>query len=275
MTLIQTYVRQITLRGKPASPPEHLTADCGASHLFPNDALLLVGHGSERYPDAGAVMRRHAERLREANRFAQVEVALLHGAPSVDDALARVGAGALRVVPFFMEDGYFSRVALSAALRGHPARFCPPVGVHDGMTRLIERRALAACVGLGIPSRTTAVLVVGHGSSRAPGRTLALHRHASRLAATELFACVEAACLEEVPFAADALHGLRAHPVVVVGYFANEGGHIRNDVPALVTAEQAARGEAGFGVRFFGSVTDDPAMTGIILDQAAGDPRGE
>jgi sirohydrochlorin cobaltochelatase len=239
------------------------------SHLSANDALLLIGHGSARYPDAGRAMLRHAVTLREAGRFARVEVALLNGAPSVGQALERIGAGAVRVVPFFMEDGYFSRVAVPRSLGDRPALFCPPVGVHDGMAGLIERQAVAACDSLGIASHGAAVLVVGHGSSTQPGRALALHRHAARVAATELFARVEAACLEEAPFVADALAGLRAHPVVVIGFFANHGGHLRDDVPGLIAAEQAARG-AGKTVLFHGCVADDPMMVQIILDQVGG-----
>lgn len=240
-----------------------------------SDALLLVGHGSVRYPDAGAAMCQHAERLRETGRFAKVEIALLNGAPPVQDALVRIGTGVIRVVPFFMEDGYFSRVAVPRALGDRRVTTCPPVGVHDGMAGLIERHALAACDSLGVPSHAVAVLVVGHGSSGSPGRALALHRHASRVAATALFARVEAACLEETPFVADALLGLRAHPVVIIGFFANHGGHVRDDVPAIVAAEQTARGKAGHAVRFNGIVTDDPMMVQIIMDQAISDRGGE
>jgi sirohydrochlorin ferrochelatase len=68
---------------------------------------------------------------------------------------------------------------------------------------------------------------------------------------------------------AEALRGLRAHPVVVIGFFAGDGGHVRDDVPALLAAELAMRGSGGLPVVFHGSVTDDPAMTQIILDQAA------
>ena len=78
----------------------------------------------------------------------------------------------------------------------------------------------------------------------------------------------KAACLEEAPFVADALHGLRAHPVVVIGFFANQGGHVRDDMPALIAAEQAGRGDAGLPVQFDGSAIDDPAIVLIILAQA-------
>jgi len=239
--------------------------------------LLLIGHGSARYPDAGEPIRRHAESLLVAGRFARVDFALLNGAPTVADALGRIAAPTIRVVPFFMEDGYFTRVAMPQATASAGSRIilCPPAGVHHAMAGVIERQALAACADLDVPPRTVAVVVAGHGSSSAPGRALALHRHTSRVAATELFARVEAACLEEAPFVADTLAMLRGHPVVVIGFFANLGGHVRDDIQTLIAAEQAARGTSGREVRFHGCVAADPAMTQIILDQAASGPRGE
>jgi sirohydrochlorin cobaltochelatase len=236
-----------------------------------------MGHGSERYPDAASAMRRHADVLRARGQFGQVEFAVLHGAPTVADALGRISAATIRVVPFFMEDGYFSRVAVPQAIAGVSTGagvtasggprivMCPPIGAHDGMAGVIERQALGLCAGSGIASCQAAVLLVGHGSAKSPGRTLALHRHSSRVAATELFAWVEAACLEEAPFVAEALHGLRAHPVVVIGFFANHGGHVRDDLPALIAAEQANTGRP---LHFHACVADDPAVTEIILDQA-------
>jgi sirohydrochlorin cobaltochelatase len=267
--------------------------------LSANETLLLIGHGSVRYPDAGDILRRQVDRLRPNKLFAHIDMGLLNGSPTVSEALSAIGSPIIRVVPFFMEDGYFNRVAIPRAIgaampeneiveiswdstatapieRLDRQRILlrPPVGTHDGMAGIIERQALAGCTQLDVASRTTAVVVVGHGSSTAPGRALALHRHAARVASTGLFARVEAACLEEAPFVADTLSMLRAHPVVVIGFFANLGGHVRDDVPALTAAERAARGATGRAVLFHGSVTDDPAMTQIILDQALGDPEG-
>jgi sirohydrochlorin cobaltochelatase len=297
--------------GQTGNAPDHSTARRGVPHLSVNDALLLIGHGSVRYPDAGSALQRHANTLRLANRYARVEVALLNGTPSVSEALACINTPTIRVVPFFMEVGYFTRVAVPRAIQtvmagaGSPSTplpesalpdagagpapttqrsnpvppsrilMRPPVGIHDGMAALIERQALAACVAEATPFRDAAVLIVGHGSSSSPGQALALHRHAARLAATELFARVEAACLEEPPFVADALSALRAHPVAVIGFFANHGGHVRDDVPALIAAEQAMRGPLGHAARFHGCVADDPMMVQIIMDQAASDPEGE
>jgi sirohydrochlorin ferrochelatase len=183
----------------------------------------------------------------------------------------------IRVVPFFMEDGYFTRVAIPRVLEADQRiRLCPPVGTHDGISRIVMAQAQLACASSGLVCGETVVLLVGHGSASAPGRALALHRHAATVAAARLFAKSEAACLEEPPLLADALRGLRAHPVIVLGFFAGAGMHVRDDVPAAIAAEQGDRGPGGHPVRFHGCVTDDPAMAQIILDQAgASDFRRE
>jgi sirohydrochlorin cobaltochelatase len=240
------------------------------------DALLLIGHGSPRYPDAADAMRRLAATLGEGGDFAQVEAAVLNGSPSVAEAQARIAAPVVRVVPFFMEQGYFSQVAVLLAVQaGTRIVLCPPIGVHDGMAGIIERRALRACADLGFLPHETAVVVVGHGSASAPGRNLALHRHTARVASTTLFARVEAACLEEAPFVADTLASLRGHKVVVIGFFANHGGHVRDDVPALIATDRQDRERAGRerGVQFVGCVVEDAAMAAIIMDQASGAGR--
>ena len=82
-----------------------------------SDALLLVAHGSDRYADAARGLEAHAAALRARARFTEVAVGVLSGTPAAADALARLTAEAVHVVPFFMEDGYFTRTAIPAALR--------------------------------------------------------------------------------------------------------------------------------------------------------------
>jgi sirohydrochlorin ferrochelatase len=232
---------------------------------------LLIGHGSTRYPDAAAAMRLHAQTLKM--RGWCVEIAMLNGQPTVADALVRLGSASVRAVPFFMEDGYFSKVAIPRAVEAvapGAVRYAEPVGVHDAMASIMVRQALAGCAALGVAPGSAAVVAIGHGSASSPGRTLALHRHCSRVADTGAFAAVRAACLEEAPFAGGVLAALRPYPVVVTGYFANRASHVLEDVPALLAAERAARGAAGPPVRFQGCVADDPAMADIILEQVAG-----
>jgi sirohydrochlorin ferrochelatase len=236
---------------------------------FCQDALLLAGHGSSHYTDAGRLLHRHAEALRTGGHFAEVAVGLLRGAPGMGEALASLCAPVIHVVPCFMEAGYFTRVAVPAALRGHRLRdgqllhVCPPVGAHAGLARLIEGRALRAC---GVDPSSLSLVLAGHGSARAPGRFTLLHRHRTTLAAMQRFGQVRVSFLEEPPLLADVLAALRTSPTAVLGLFAGEGGHVRDDLPGLVAAEQACRGTGCPPLWDLGTIADDPALPSIILD---------
>lgn len=221
-------------------------------------ALLLIGHGSIRYPDAGSVPRVHAEALCSPDLL--VAVGLLNGSPSVADGLAALGTGSVHVVPFFMDDGYFARVAVPRALGidpgadgGHQSDLVlhKPIGVHPGLPDLIARRAPAG----------VALLLVGHGSSRDPGRRMAAHDHADALRAMGRFPIVETAFLEEPPFVPDALARIGDRPVAVMGLFANAGTHTRDDLPHLLTMPGRRHAPLALGI-----IGDDPGLRPLIRD---------
>jgi sirohydrochlorin ferrochelatase len=233
------------------------------------EALLLIGHGAARFADAGRILHAHADTLRDAGHFAEVAVGWLNDAPAAADALAGMSARVVHVVPFFMEQGWFVREAIPAALGAsdrHVLRYHPPVGVHPRMAELAAARVVDAC---GADATRVSVLLVGHGSARAPGRRMALHRHADVLAADARLAGARAVFLAEPPFVADALAEWRQEAVAVVGFFAGEGGHAQDELPRALAAERALRGDAGAPVLDLGLVADDPAMPDIILAQAA------
>jgi sirohydrochlorin cobaltochelatase len=234
------------------------------------DAILLIAHGSTTYPLAARPTEAQLARLAATDPARPVALGLLNGTPTVAQALAALQVPRIRAVPFFMDDGWFTRVAIPSAVGGDPrVVLCPPIGVHPGMAGLIVDRVHHGCAERGLDPAATAVLIVGHGSARAPGRTMVLHRHAEVVTAAHAFATVRAAYLEEPPLLADALAALRQWPVAVVGFFAGNGGHVRIDLPAAVQYEETARGPGAPAVHNFGAVVESPALTQIILDQAA------
>jgi sirohydrochlorin cobaltochelatase len=231
-------------------------------------ALLLVGHGSSHYQEAGRVLHAHAAALQAGGHFAETAVGLLRGTPSVTDALAALTARVVHVVPFFMEDGFFTRVAVPDALAQAERRsnqtwlVCPPVGTHDGLAALIAERVRRHCPDPAVWS----VLLVGHGSTRAPGRRMALHRHQARLAATGQFARVRLAFLEEPPLLPDVLAELRGSHTAVIGFFAGEGRHVRDDLPRCMGAARASRDAQAPPLLDLGLISDEPGMRRIILE---------
>jgi sirohydrochlorin cobaltochelatase len=218
--------------------------------------LLLIAHGSARYADAGEAVLDHAATIRAQRRFAAVSVGFLSGRPSVAEAIEELDCESVSVVPFFMEDGYFTQVAVPQALGGrNEFRLCPPVGSHPGLTDLIRTRIDQLMAG----HQPDDIVLIGHGSARSPGRRLALHDHAERLGARVAF-------LEEPPSIADALAAARGPTVAIIGVFAGAGGHVRDDLPAAV---KDGRRRLCPGLVDLGSIGDDPGMVSLILDRAA------
>jgi sirohydrochlorin cobaltochelatase len=250
-----------------------LQTQLGGWWLLTKSALLLIGHGSKQYPDAGKTLLRHASALHEQGH--PVASGFLNGTPTITEAFQALRsnpsprtANPVHVVPFFMEDGYFTQTAIPRALPDAPIDLCPPIGLHAMMPDLLEQQAIRAAVSHGLDPAGTAVLVIGHGSATNPGQPLTLHRHTAALAARKRFVHTAHACLEEPPFVPDVLRAIRSLPVIVIGYFANHGGHVRHDVPTLLDAERQERGPQGHGIYAAGNVTEHPAMPRIILDQA-------
>lgn len=233
-----------------------------------DEALLLVAHGSARFPDAGRTVQVHAQALQPF--FAEVAVGLLNGRPPAAEALASLRAPVVTIVPFFMEAGWFTQVAVPRALglagplterEGRTLRYVAPLGTHPDMAGVIEARVRR------IAGAVSAVVAVGHGSARAPGRFTALHGHVARLARAGRFDSIEAAFLEEPPFAADAMARRRDGSLAVVGFFAGEGGHVREDLPELIGAECAMREQPLIDC---GTIAEEPDIARIILELIGG-----
>ncbi len=240
--------------------------------MFARDALLLIGHGSDRIPDAARPLLAHAEVVRESGRFGEVKVGMLFGEPNIASILATLTAPLVHVVPFFLNDGYFTRIVIPGLLlpfvsASRVVRFCPPVGSHDGIATLVESRLLRHCETFGTDPKSLSVLLVGHGSAQSPGRARTLLRHAATLEAGGRFGWIRVAYLEESPFVSEALASTRGYVVAVIACLANEGTHATNDLPCLIAAERDERGTHWPPVHDLGSIGADEAMPQLIMDQ--------
>lgn len=240
--------------------------------MFSQDALLLVGHGSSTVPDAARPLMAHAEVIRASGRFAQVAVGLLRGQPDAASALDSLTAPIVHVVPFFLEDGYFTRITIPDLLLprvtgSRVLRFCRPVGTNEGIVTLLDARLRRHCEMFGIAPKSLSVLLAGHGSSKNPGRARFLRQHATRLEALGRYGWVRIAHLEEPPLISETLASTRGHIVGVLGYLANDGVHASQDLPALIAAERGARGANWPPVHDLGAIGGDAVMPDLIMRQ--------
>lgn len=240
--------------------------------VFTQDALLLIGHGSTTLPDAARPLLSHAAIIRASGDFAEVAVGMLLGEPSAATVFDGLTAPVVHVVPFFLEDGYFTRIAIPELLlprvpASRVVRFCPPAGANEGIASLLEKRLLRHCELFGTNPKSLSVLLVGHGSGRNPGRARLLRHHANMLETKGRFGWVRIAHLEEPPFVPGTLASARGHVVAIIGYLANEGTHATVDVPAFIAAERAQRGTHWPPVHDLGSIGGDAEMPRLIMEQ--------
>ncbi|MGC2856601.1 CbiX/SirB N-terminal domain-containing protein [Novispirillum sp. DQ9] len=264
-----------------AEQARRLPADAAST---PNTALLLVGHGSSRAPQARDATDRLAEAVRKSGRFAEVRTAFLKQSPSIAEALATVTAPAVTVVPNFAAEGYFTRSVIPAALAeagfAGSLRQTRAVGAHPRMEDIIRRRAVEALRRSGAATDAVALLLIGHGSSRPGGASAAALALAERLRKGCGCAGVHACFLEEAPFVADWPALTPAPVVIALPLLVAEGLHGSQDLPPLfglhpaaVTAPDAppllgplhAHGRTVWYWRGIGS---DPDVVSVILSIA-------
>jgi sirohydrochlorin cobaltochelatase len=240
--------------------------------VFTHDALLLIGHGSTVLPGAARPLLAHAEVIRASQRFREVAVCMMLGEPEAASVVRALTSQVVHVVPFFLEDGYFTRIAIPDLLlpfgsASRVIRFCPHIGSHGGIAEVIEDRLLRHCAMFGIDPKSLSVLLIGHGSERNPGRARSLRRHVAALETNGRFGWVRIAYLEEAPSVADALSSARVHVVATVGYLANDGVHATQDLPGLIAAERDQRSTHWPPIHDLGSIGSDEAMPRLIMDQ--------
>lgn len=222
-------------------------------------ALVLCAHGARGVAGAAA---RHAGVLRRQGLFATVEACALFGTPRLETVLAGMPPGPLTVLPFMMAEGYTLLVLEERLRASRPgARLAPALGAHEGVADLLVARALKGLAAHGREPAETALLLVGHGTTRHPDSALTAKRHAAAILDLGLFAEVGVAFLDEAPSVAEAAARFEAPFIAAVGFLTDAGQHGASDVARLL----AETGRAGV---YFGPIGPDPALLPLIVEAA-------
>ena len=220
--------------------------------------LLLCAHGARGVAGAAA---RHAEAIGRQGLFRTVEACALYGEPRLEAVLGGIDQGPVTVLPFMMAEGYtLEKLAGRLASCRPDARLLPALGGRAAMADLLVRRALKGLLAHGRPAAETALLLVGHGTTRHRASARTALRHAAVIRECQLFAEVAVAFLDEAPTVAEAVAGLAAPFIAAVGFLTDAGTHGAGDVARRLA-------ETGRDGVYFGPIGPDPAMVPLILEQ--------
>ncbi len=225
-------------------------------------SVLLIGHGSSVYTSAAGCLAQHASALRKRKVFANVQHATLNGGPNPVDVLSNIGdADRILILPYFMTDGYLSRLATTSRLGIHEKDpriiVCPPIGLSSELVSLTAKVAEEIREANAWLENDWDVLLVAHGSSKDPAsRRWAdqiTHNLIGRTSATDITTCF----IEETPFVHDVAQSLM-RPTAVMGLFAAPGGHALDDVPEALN-------DVSVPVQYSGAIGNDVRMANVIM----------
>ena len=213
-------------------------------------AVLIVAHGQPSDPGpAEAALALLASAVAAHLPGWAVGSATLAEAGALVAEVARLGPG-MTVFPMFMAGGWFTRVHLPGQLAKAGAegwRMLEPFGCLEAV------QALA--VDVVIESGAGEAIIAAHGSFKSPVPAAIAGRVAGMVAARGL----RAACgfIDQEP----QLSGLAGFGAgaVCLPYFAAEGGHVTDDIPAALA-------EAGFQGRLLPALGLHPRVPGIIAE---------
>lgn len=230
-----------------------------------HSSLLLVAHGSSRFPDSAADLMRLAERIRGKSLFERVDVAFWRQNPVL--SADHLQGEQIYVLPFFAGLGKHTeqlipeRLGLKGAVTEIGRQriiYCPPVGCHPRLPILIQQRAAAFCREQNLDPLGTALLLIGHGSKEG-GASRTPETVASHLRDNAVFAEVVTVFLEQAPFARDWRSIVMTSDVIAQPLLLSAGMHASEDLPALFDGHPHVWLQRGIG--------SDDEIVAMMLEQ--------
>jgi sirohydrochlorin ferrochelatase len=199
----------------------------------PNHApeALLIAHGSPADPiPQESVMQALAVRVAMWLPGWRIRGTTLALPGAVEGALATLRAP--MIYPFFMAEGFFTRVNLPRRLReaGYPdLTQLLPFGADPDLPTLMANAALRAAANAGIDPATTGLLIAGHGSKVSKTSTQTTWAMVEDLKRLTPFNPITAGFVEEEPFLPDAARAMKRG--ICLPFFALRAGHVMDDLP--------------------------------------------
>ena len=214
-----------------------------------DSVLVVLGHGTVLNDQSAAPVMQHAAELRRRKIFREVREAFWKQEPQIKTVLAEISAPRIFITPLFISEGYFASEVIPRELgfasvpstlksRLSTLFYCPPVGSHDRMTRVILSRAEETVKKFPFPrppkNSDLTLFIAGHGTEKNENSRIAIERQAELIRAQKIYAAVHAIFLEEPPHISDCYLLAQTKNLVVVPFFISDGLHTQEDIPVLL-----------------------------------------
>jgi sirohydrochlorin cobaltochelatase len=217
---------------------------------FSDAALVVLGHGTVLNDNSAAPVFQHAAELRRRKIFQEVREAFWKQEPQIKKVLAEISAPRIFIAPLFVSEGYFSTQIipkelgfsfpenLKLKIQNSELFYCPPVGTHDSMTKVILSRADEVAKNFPFPrapkNSDITLFVAGHGTEKNENSRKTIERQVGLIRAMKIYADVHAIFLEESPRIADCFQIAGTKKIVIVPFFISDGLHTQEDIPILL-----------------------------------------
>jgi len=242
--------------------------------------LILAGHGSTLHPDSSAPTYAHADEIRHRKLFAEVHEAFWKEEPHYRDVLRQVESDVVYIVPFFIGHGYFTEKVLPrefglsgpvSKIGGRKIYYCPPIGTHPGMMKVLLQRAHEVVAGEVLDPHETCLFLVGHGTSLDENSSEVVRRQATGIREKGIYGDCQAGFIEEEPYISRWKELTEFRNVIVVPFFLSDGLHALGDIPGLLgMPDETARHATVDGRRIWyaRAIGTERKMADVILAQA-------
>ncbi|OYX47544.1 MAG: hypothetical protein B7Y90_12780 [Alphaproteobacteria bacterium 32-64-14] len=217
--------------------------------------ILLAAHGERGGAANNARLAGIVDQVAAAIPEADVGSILVNVEGVVERAVAACGARPLVVLPLLLSDGFFFSQRLKPHVSGPGRTLAPPLALWRSFAPFLADNLALRTISHAADPR---VVLVAHGSKQT-GRSAACARLVAQ-AMQARYGRIEAAFLEEAPFAGDVI-ARTEQPWAAVGLFFGDGMHGGEDFDVLVSTAKH-RPVAAF------TVGELPGLPGLVAAEA-------
>lgn len=251
----------------------------------PRTAVILAAHGSSDHLEHAAIVRRLADALVQRGLFDEAGATFWKQPPHFRDGLGTVRALDVTVIPLFSSPGYYFSQVLprEMGLRGpltrkgdRVIRCTRPLGEHPAIADLLGDAATQAMRERNLHPHETAVVIVGHGTTRNPHSGATTYAHAAILRRRLDVNEVVAVFLDQPPEIEQAYALTRSRNLLVAPFLIGGAGHEREDIPRRLRAAAETKdtrcplGPSARRIICLPALGEHPGLVDVLVDLARG-----